>query len=118
MDTTKAEDALMTLLQDAREALLDREYVRLEARLTAALLDARSLRLLGPEGARGIPVNESRPVRVRGYGPSLGTIRHDLPAVPGYVMVEWANGACQAVPEVDVADAPLGAGDAVEAYRG
>ena len=57
MEQTQAEKILYAALGAARNDLMRRDYETLEGRLSKAALDARSLRLLGPEGARGIPVD-------------------------------------------------------------
>ena len=122
---TRAERALQRLLTESTKALAGRDYAKLEETLSRAALEARSLRLLGPRGADEIPVNAAEAparVRVAGFGPSVATIVSGALVAPGYVMVEWANGGRQSVPEYlldDVDDdAPTGAGDSVEAYRG
>jgi hypothetical protein len=88
MDMTKAEQKLDADLRGARRALSDRQYHALERLLSQAALDARSLALLGPEGAAGIPVS------------------HEIQEIDGtrHRLAAW--------------DAPAGAGDSVEADRG
>jgi hypothetical protein len=109
MDMTKAEQKLDADLRGARRALSDRQYHALERLLSQAALDARSLALLGPEGAAGIPVShdDTRPCPACGAQLRSDDTHWSLFPEPmgGYVC-----------PRVD--DSPAGAGDSVEADRG
>lgn len=141
--TTLAERKLRDVLTESLSALRDRDYESLEGLLTSAALDARSLRLLGPEGSQGIPVDsypqapaDARPLfEIVAERVALG--RHPDGFSYGDPVVETRPcPACGAAlrpedthwslwpepmggyvcPAVD--DAPAGAGHSVEADRG
>lgn len=104
--TTAAERKLDADLAGAQILLRDREYEKLAAALGRAALDARSLALLGPEGARGIPVDyQSSPnapmIARRGMSYAADTGR-----------------STKGTPAAKLSDSPAGAGHAVEAERG
>jgi hypothetical protein len=134
-------DAERKLEQDLTVAgvLLDsREYVKLEALLSKLALDARSLALLGPEGAQAIPVSHSAAEawgrslsksvtnRVRVSGPTGITREGVTLSTPNglrqSVGVYWTDGTHEEIEKRFVTwledDAPVGAGDSVEADRG
>lgn len=124
---TRSEDLLAAKVRRALEALAERRYERLEALLMQAALDARALRLLGPEGADGIPVSHVDDVTV---GRRPGDLVQEVGINGRTYYVLTANGLDK-LGRPDLAekqraaaakalgyDSPAGAGDAVEADRG
>lgn len=96
---TNAERSIAAGLEGALALLRARDYSSLEVTLSNLALDARSLALLGPEGADGIPVShEQAPVDDRPLDEIVAEAINGRTAL-GY-------------------DSPAGAGHEVEADRG
>lgn len=131
--TTLAERKLRDLLTESLAALRARDYESLEGLLTSAALDARSLRLLGPEGSQGIPVDHATvgsltldeivEVDVLGQRHYMLTAEGlDALGRPDLAMQQRAAARARLSLDVDRAlrddDSPAGAGHSVEADRG
>lgn len=79
---TAAEAKLEAGITTAGVLLDSREFVKLEGLLSKLALDARSLALLGPEGAQSIPVDYKIPIDYTpgpGSDPIVRTVRVDGP---------------------------------------